>query len=105
MIRRPPRSTLTDTRVPCTSLFLSLGRASPFTFALFVELLVCGLVSSINALPRLRLRDKLNQRGAKAKLAVVLNAYLTISAFSNTVRNEFPRLRALAIPQIGRAHV
>src|SRR3546814_14405301 len=33
MIRRPPRSTRTDTLFPCTSLFRSMARMAPVLFA------------------------------------------------------------------------
>src|SRR3546814_6169797 len=48
MIRRPPRSTRTDTLFPYTTLFRSPGTASS-SAALAVLTLVAGIVISLNA--------------------------------------------------------
>src|SRR3546814_19097925 len=66
MIRRPPRSTRTDTLFPYTTLFRSLLR----TFAVLLLMAVAAFLTLCAARPELPLGTKITLRLPTAKLAL-----------------------------------
>src|SRR3546814_6353046 len=116
MIRRPPRSTLTDTLFPYTTLFRSGTRgnlvaggetATPLTTIVSVDPL--HVEFDVDEATYLRsLADRRGQ-GAEAKVGVRLEDGSTRMARLDFIGNRLDRatgtIRARAVLQIGRAHV
>src|SRR3546814_11421392 len=98
MIRRPPRSTLTDTLFPYTTLF-----RSPVTFESFITAAWQRLFDEKHAELLHRRRDLLQLLEAPALIGIHRQARIR-----TTLADRFdPRDRTVAVEldQIGRAHV
>src|SRR3546814_1517716 len=83
MIRRPPRSTLTDTRVPYTTLFRAVGGRGH------------GLASVARALRQVVVDDALDQRVGFGELRCVgAGREQRLAAFGRAVAQHLPGLVA-----------
>src|SRR3546814_20623172 len=97
MIRRPPRSTRTDTLFPYTTLFRSVSKRGD-------EVVVAAQGSSLDRTTRESERSAiisaLRQGDGSRK-----DAARRLGISERTLRYKLARLRELGLPEIGRAHV
>src|SRR3546814_14724303 len=105
MIRRPPRSTRTDTLVPYTTLFRSLQRNARMNFAGLGRLVGLSAPAVAERVKRLEDRGVLTGYQAqvdRAKLGYGLTAFIRMRTSSDT----YPRIDALVrdLPEILECH-